>query len=157
MKPTPHQKVFVYEKKPVCFPRPNPHALIIVHWSRTGKLPVMAMFTHWHFLRFSLLFWGVSLDRSPLRLGGRTDSEERLLACKLNHTPRSPETRAALFSEGKKQPGYYSSQFWIDAAQVYLLHIRLLEYMPLSQLKITLRLSASGSANELSKCIRLKG
>lgn len=157
MKPAPHQKVSVSEKKPIRFPRPNPHALIIVHWSPSGKLPVTAVFTHGHFLRLCLLFWGVSGPESPETVGG-TDSEERLLAWKLNHTPRSPETGTALFFQGKKQPGYYSSQRWIDAATVYLFHICLLaEHMSLSELKITLSLSASGSANELSISIWLKG
>ncbi len=157
MKPAPHQKVSVSEKKPIRFPRPNPHALIIVHWSQSGKLPVTAVFTHGHFLRLCLLFWGVSGPESPETVGG-TDSEERLLAWKLNHTPRSPETGTALFFQGKKQPSYYSSQGWIDAATVYLIHICLLaEHMSLSELKITLSLSASGSANELSISIWLKG
>lgn len=157
MKPAPHQKASVSEKKPICFPRPNPHTLIIVHWSQSGKLPVTAVFTHGHFLRLCLLFWGVSGPESPETVGG-TDREERLLAWKLNHTPRIPETGTALFFQGKKQPGYYSSQRWIDAATVYLFHICLLaEHMSLSELKITLSLNASGSANELSKCIWLKG
>ncbi len=97
------------------------------------------------------------LDRVPWD-GGGTDSEERLLAWKLNHTPRGPETGTAFFFQGKKQPGYYSSQRWIDAATVYLFHICLwAEHMSLSEPQITLSLSASGSANELSKRIWLSG
>ncbi len=97
------------------------------------------------------------LDRVPWD-GGGTDSEERLLAWKLNHTPRGPETGTAFLFQGKKQPGYYSSQRWIDAATVYLFHICLwAEHMSLSEPQITLSLSASGSANELSKRIWLSG